>query len=284
MSKIIALVDGSVYSRSICDHAAWIASRTGAAVEILHVLGKRPTEDSRSNLSGNIALGARTALLEELTERDAQTARKLQEFGRAILDEAQVQIRAAGIADVTTRLRFGDIVEEVAGYEADADLVLIGKRGEAADFVKLELGSNLERIVRSSQKPVVVAARAFTPVTRFLIAFDGGVSSRKAVDHVAASPLFAGLSCSLLTVGPDTPQKRAQLAAAQTTLTSAGYDVDTAIVQGPADLLIASTVEAENIGFLVMGAYGHSRIRNLIIGSTTAEMIRLCKIPVMLFR
>jgi len=33
-----------------------------------------------------------------------------------------------------------------------------------------------------------------------------------------------------------------------------------------------------------MGAYGHSRIRSLIIGSTTTEMIRSCKVPVALFR
>jgi nucleotide-binding universal stress UspA family protein len=34
----------------------------------------------------------------------------------------------------------------------------------------------------------------------------------------------------------------------------------------------------------LMGAYGHSHIRNLIIGSTTTAMIRSCKIPVLLFR
>ncbi|MEQ9334216.1 MAG: universal stress protein [Thalassobaculum sp.] len=34
----------------------------------------------------------------------------------------------------------------------------------------------------------------------------------------------------------------------------------------------------------MMGAYGHSRIRSLIIGSTTTQMIRSCMIPVMLFR
>jgi hypothetical protein len=39
--KIIALVDGSIYSASVCDHAAWVAARTGAAVELLHVLGRR---------------------------------------------------------------------------------------------------------------------------------------------------------------------------------------------------------------------------------------------------
>jgi nucleotide-binding universal stress UspA family protein len=284
MTKIIALVDGYVYSRSVCGHAAWVASRTGAGVELIHVLARPGAAQAPSNMSGNIALGARTTLLGELSERDAQAAKISQAFGRVVLDEAQTQLRAAGIADVTTRLRIGDIVEEVAAYEADADMVVIGKRGEAADFVKLGLGANLERIVRSSRKPVFVAARAFTPVKRFLIAFDGGVSSRKAVDHVAASPLFAGLSCSLLMAGADTPATRAPLAEAQATLEAAGYDVDAAIVEGPADLLIASAVEAEDIGLLVMGAYGHSRIRNLIIGSTTAEMIRLCKIPVMLFR
>jgi nucleotide-binding universal stress UspA family protein len=35
---------------------------------------------------------------------------------------------------------------------------------------------------------------------------------------------------------------------------------------------------------VVMGAYGHSRIRTLIIGSTTTEMIRSCKVPIVLVR
>lgn len=40
-SKIIAFVDGSIYSASVCEHAAWVASRTGWPVGILHVLGRR---------------------------------------------------------------------------------------------------------------------------------------------------------------------------------------------------------------------------------------------------
>lgn len=284
MSKIVALVDGSIYAQSVCDHAAWVAARTGAVVDILHVLGHRRSAGAPNNLSGNIALGARSSLLKDLSERDVQTAKGAQKSGRSILDTAKAQLEAAGVQNITARLRIGDIVEEVAEYEDDADLILIGKRGDAADFATLDLGSNLERIVRSSQQPVVVAARAFKPVERFLIAFDGGPSSRKAVDYVATSPLFAGLSCRLLTVGPDTPEIRDRLARATSTLEAAGHDVSSDILQGPPDLLIASAVETENIGLLVMGAYGHSRIRSLIIGSTTAEMIRLCKIPVMLFR
>lgn len=284
MSKIIALVDGSVYAQSVCDHAAWIAAQTGADVELLHVLGHRRGAGTPNNLSGNIALGARSSLLKDLSDRDVETAKASQKSGRTILDAAKAQLLAAGVKNVTARLRFGDIVEEVSDYGADADLILIGKRGDAADFATLDLGSNLERIVRSSHNPVVVAARAFTPVNRFLIAFDGGASSRKAVDHVATSPLFAGLACHLLSVGPDTPEIRDRVARATSTLEAAGHAVSSKIVQGPPDLLIASAVETDEIGLLVMGAYGHSRIRSLIIGSTTAEMIRLCKIPVVLFR
>ncbi|MFN3846616.1 MAG: universal stress protein, partial [Paracoccaceae bacterium] len=72
--KIIALVDGSIYSASVCDHAAWVSARTGAAVELLHVLGRREGAD-KQDLSGAIRLGARTALMEELAELDAQRSK-----------------------------------------------------------------------------------------------------------------------------------------------------------------------------------------------------------------
>lgn len=284
MKKIIALVDGSVYAHSVCDHAAWVAQKTGAEVELLHVIGRRETGSAKANLSGNITLGARTALLNELSELDAQRAQLSQKIGRAILDDATSHIEGKGVERVTARLRIGDLVETVAEQEAEADLVMIGKRGEAADFAKLHLGSNLERIARSSTKPVFVAARAFRPVQRFMIAYDGGTSAMKAVDHVARSPLFAGLECCLLMVGPDSEENRKRLNNAQTTLEAGSFKVDARIVSGQPDALIVKAIEAQGVDLLVMGAYGHSRIRSFIIGSTTSEMIRSCKVPVILFR
>jgi nucleotide-binding universal stress UspA family protein len=282
MTKLVALVDGSIYSQSVCDHAAWVAGRTGAEVDILHVLGRRETGGTQ-DLSGSISLGARTALLEELSALDEQRAKLAQSRGRAILEDAKAIVEASG-ATVTTKLRIGDIVETVAESEADADLILLGKRGEAADFAKAHLGSNLERIVRSSAKPVFVASRAFAPIERFLIAYDGGVSSMKAVDHIARSALFAGLDCRLLMAGQDTAAAQRQLGDARAMLEGAGYTVKADIVSGHPDSVISDAVVNENIGLLVMGAYGHSRIRSLVIGSTTTEMVRSCKIPVLLFR
>ncbi|ARE82251.1 MULTISPECIES: universal stress protein [Roseovarius] len=281
--KIIALVDGSMYSASVCDHAAWIAQRTGAPVEVLHVLGRREGAET-SDLSGSIRLGARTALLEELAALDSQRAKLVAHRGRAILEDARALLEAAGVTEITTRLRHGDIVETVAEVEHEARVILIGKRGEAADFAKGHLGSNLERIVRACHKPVFVAARAFRPIEKVLLAYDGGTSAMKAVDHIARSPLFVGLRVHVVTVGTATPEAKKGLEDARALLAAAGIQAETDVVTGQPESALGKLVDEAGFDMVVMGAYGHSRIRSLIIGSTTTEMVRSCKVPVVLLR
>ena len=48
--------------------------------------------------------------------------------------------------------------------------------------------------------------------------------------------------------------------------------------------VIADAVKREDIHLLVMGAYGNSPIRALILGSTTTTMVRTCLMPVLMFR
>jgi nucleotide-binding universal stress UspA family protein len=284
MPKLIALIDGSAYSESVLDHAAWVATTIGASVDVVHVIGRRDLSSTPVDFSGNLEVGAQSLLMDELAEHDAQRAKLAQQRGRLIVDNGVARLLAAGVGQVHAKLRTGDIVDAVHELEADADLVLIGKRGEAADFAKLHLGSNLERVARISRKPVLVASRAFKPVKRFLIAFDAGESVMKAVNHIATGALFPGLDCTMIMVSKETPENRGTLESSANLLRNAGFAVEAIIEDGDPEKVIASHAEAEHIDLLVMGAYGHSRIRNFIIGSTTTEMIRSVKIPVMLFR
>ncbi|WP_439527083.1 universal stress protein, partial [Roseovarius mucosus] len=242
-------------------------------VELLHVLGRREGAGTHDR-SGAIALGARTALLNELAALDAERAKLMMERGRAILDDASAILDRAGVTQITTRLRYGDIVETMAEVEADARVIVIGKRGEAADFATEHLGSNLERIVRSSRRPVFVASRAFRPIAKVLVAFDGGISALKAIDHIARSPVFQGLAVHVVTVGTASGQVTKGLENAKATLRAAGIDAETSTLPGQPETALAQLVEDAGFDMLVMGAYGHSRIRSLIIGSTTTAMIR----------
>jgi len=279
--KLVALVDGSEYSRSVCEHAAWLSARTGRSVELLHVIGRRHA--ATGDFSGAIALGARTALLEELSELDARMARLAQTRGRAILEDAEAILTGQGI-EVSSRLRIGDLLDEVQEAAADADMVVIGKRGEAADFARGHLGSNLERVARAADRPVFVASRAFKPIAKVLVAFDAGASALKAVDHMARSPTAEGLSFRLVFAGAETAESRRALEGAAAILEGAGLSVETAILPGAPAAAVVEDAERWGADMLVMGAYGHSRIRSMIIGSVTEELLRGCRLPVFLFR
>lgn len=283
MPKILACIDGSVYTTSVADHAGWAALRLGTSVELLQVLGRRDV--SSTDRSGRIGIAARRRLLEQLAELDAERSKVLLEKGWLELDEAKRQIEGLGVLEVTTSLRHGgDLIETLAERESGADLIVVGKRGEAADFAKLHLGSNLERMLRASHRPVLVASRAFRPITRFMIAFDGRSSALKAVDGVSRSPLFARLEGSIVSVGTETAEMRRKLDDAASQLRAGGLEVTSHTAPGEPETVIPQIVEAESIDVLVMGAYGHSRLRTLVIGSTTSEMIRACRIPILVWR
>jgi nucleotide-binding universal stress UspA family protein len=282
MAKVLACIDGSIYSPSVADHTAWAAERLGASVTLMQVLGRRET--ASQDRSGRIVAGARRQLLEQLAELDAERAKLLQKQGWLDLEEASARIEAAGLRDVTTTLRHGDLLETLAAEEGAADLVVIGKRGEAADFAAGHLGSNLERILRAAHSPVLVAARAYKPIDRFVIAFDGRASALKAVDEASRSPLFQGLEGLLLMAGEETPQARSALEAAVDQLRAGGVRAEARIDPGPATTAIPKALEEDNAGLLVMGAYAHSRLRTLMIGSTTSETIRASRVPILVYR
>ena len=284
MSKLVAVIDGSVYSASVCEHAAWIANRAGSEIDVVHVLGRRNASSEPSNLSGSIGLGARSSLLAELAELDAQKARLAQKRGRAILDDAETLLGSRGAQQVHTRLRNGEMVDTVQELEQDSDLVVMGKRGEAADFDSGHLGSNLERVIRSTRKPMLVASRGFKPISRVLFAFDGGKSVLKAIEYLSERSHYNDLPCHVLMVGSETPDHRRQVEGAVAALKKGGFEATSAIMQGQPEAVITEQVDSQGFDLVIMGAYGHSRIRNMIIGSTTTEMIRSCKVPVLLFR
>jgi nucleotide-binding universal stress UspA family protein len=182
------------------------------------------------------------------------------------------------------RLRHGDLIETLAALQPEARALVIGKRGDGSAGAFEHLGSNLERIIRSATVPVFVAAREFRPITSVLVAYDGSASADRAVERMAQSPVFGGLTAVLAYAGADTPAIRQQIAAAQARLITAGLQVTIAVETGEPDVALQRKIAAEGFDLLVMGAYGHSRIRNLIIGSTTTAMIRACKVPVLIYR
>ena len=279
--KIVAFIDGSPYSAGVCDHAAWAATRLGVGVELIHTMGRRARSSAPSDLSGALRLGARTALMDKLAQADAQWAELARARGWAVLEDAKTRLETAG----EMRLRSDDVLDAEQAFQDAASMLVVGKRGENSGFAADHLGSNLERLLRASTRPVLIANADFKPVERCLFAFDGGPSAQKALRRAAKGELLKGVHVHLLQVGEENAETRAGLDGAAALLAEAGVSVEAELhPNGAADAVILDRVAGTNADVLIMGAYGHSRIRQLIIGSTTTAVIRACATPVLMAR
>jgi len=280
---VLACIDGSGFSPAVCDCAAWAALQLEAPLTFLHVPSK-VREAPQADLSGSIGFGTRESLLEELAALDEQRGKLAQEQGRQILAAARERARAAGVAGPEGLQRHGGLVETLTELEAGVRLLVLGKRGESAEFAAEHIGSHLERVIRAMSRPILVTTETFRAPRRIMLAFDGSATTRKGVEMVAGSPLFRGLPCHLVMVGADTADARAQLARARQTLENAGFETPASILPGEPESVLAGYRQENDIDLMIMGAYGHSRMRQLFVGSTTTAMIRNSSVPLLLLR
>lgn len=285
MTKIIACIDGSHYADSVCVASLWASIRTTHEISLLHVIVPHCDIEAKGNLSGSIGLGARSGLLKELTEMDEARGKIELKKGQIMLDHAKEELALKGVSEVEILHRHGSLVETIAEMENEIAVVIMGKRGEHADLAPNHLGSNLERVARAIHKPILVVNEQFKQVNSFLIAYDGSATSQKALEYVINNPLLKGLKCYLVKVAQETEATKSTLKQAEEKLKSASFEVHAKLIQGDSvNEAVSGYIKDNAIDLLVIGAYGHSKIRSMILGSTTTSLIKESNIPVLLLR
>ncbi len=284
MNQVTACIDGLANSTAVVDCAVWAGRRLAAPLCFLHALERHPERAALGDYSGALGLDAQASLLQSLSDLDETQSRLAQESGRHLLAAAQKRAQMAGSPGVDTRLRHGELIDAVTEVEPATRLFILGEHFHASGEKKLHLDHQVERVIRTVARPVlVVTGSHFEPPQRFVIAFDGSPTAMKAVDMVAASPLLVGLPVLILMAG-DHAQAHAQLASASQRLQSRGFDVTTELVAGNPETVIPQHMTKQHASLLVMGAYGHSRLRHLIVGSTTTTLLRVATVPVLVLR
>ena len=114
-----------------------------------------------------------------------------------------------------------------------------------------------------------------------MIAYDGSEGADKAIEIVANSPLYKGLKCHLVYVG----NKSTMLDAAAEKLKAAGgLEIVTKVLEGKGDEQLCSYQTDNKIDMTIMGAFSHTRIHDLILGSFTTKMLHNTHTPLLLLR
>lgn len=282
MKRILVCVDGSKYMASCCRYAAWLAQVSQCeSLEVVYVTDLRLFEvPFIADLSGSLGLQPYQAVMGQLQELEKQKAQVLLERSAEVLRESGYS------KEIISSHKTGFLVDSLKELEENTDLIVVGKRGENANFATEHLGSTMERVVRSSTKPCFVASRSFNPIDKILFAYQDVKSCHEALSFIRRMEWIKGLELHLISVSPNQEEEDIlkALSLVESELRDSGYNVKCQMLHGITSQAIIDYSKKENMDLLIMGAYGHSRIRHLIIGSSTTEMLKDGRLPTLLFR
>jgi len=282
---VYACLDGLNTTTAVVDGACWAAQRLGAPLTLLHTLERPEPAAAVGDYSGVLGMGAQDLLLQRLSDLDEERSKLAQEAAQRMLDEARGRVCSESVTQVSTLLREGDLTDVLLTQEPTARLFVLGSNRRPPTARKLRLDHRIETAVRNLHQPVMVMdAVPFTAPTHFVVAYDGSATADRAVQRVAGSPMLRGMPAELVMVGECPARLQERLRAAQTQLQDAGFTVTTRTLPGLPEEVIPPLLESLGSTLLVLGAYGHSRIRQLIVGSTTTALLRLCSVPVLVLR
>jgi len=262
--QIFACVDGSPLVDAVCDASVWASTRLGVALTLLNVIEKERFQSQASVKPDE--------LHEKMQDLDEQRIELARENARRIIGDAEARLESHSLSHVHSRIREGNLVDILEDMHEEMRLMVIGKHGDAS--LNDHLGSHLEQTIRVVHRPVLIVQQTFKRPQRIMLAFDGGVSTVKGVRMVAESPLLNGIECDVVMIGGNTDEHHEQLEWARNTLEDGDVPVKTYLLNAdnPQEALRQHALD-NAVDMMIMGAYGHSRIRHWLVGSTTTSML-----------
>ncbi len=188
-----------------------------------------------------------------------------------------------------------DILLGVARTE-DAELVVVGREGQAGSPGFLHIGSVAEHLAHHVDRPLaVVPASGTNPIQRIVIGLDGSAASNAAVQWCIPVAKAFGADVVAVTVIEPYPERSGattlprrqraglQLAEWTTPLTEAGIAVEL-VVQGdlhPADGLLG-TATARGGDLIVIGTRGLGGFSGLRVGGVAMKVLHRATAPLVL--
>jgi nucleotide-binding universal stress UspA family protein len=276
---ILLCTDGSPAADVAGDYAIWFAKKLGARLRALHIVDIRLLEGPWiSDLSGAVGAQPYSALLPQLEQIQREKA-------TTILAAVEKRCRDAGVT-CETAYETGTLAHVMLQYEERADIVVLGQHGEHAAWSDGSLGSSVERMTRASVKPSLVTTDKFQQIQHMLIAYDGSEESSKALRAGIALAPSLGAKVTITSVAALGGEDAASeiLHKAKQLAQQSGVEAHLEVLHGDPETEILQIRETIGADLVVMGAYGHTRIRELILGSTTSHVLRKANVPVLLVR
>lgn len=280
---ILACVDGSKISESVCDYGVWLSKGIQGPLKLLYTIDHHPETAQEIDLSGSLGVDSRDQLLEEITTSEHTRSKLRIKDGKLILQAAKERVILDGVEDPIICLQHGSLVDSLVELKDELRILVIGARGKVHENQQGKIGAKLQSIIRSVYGHILVAYQPFKTPERVMVAYDGSKNCDRAIEMIAQSPLYRGLICHLVCVGKRNISMRLDEAALK--LKNAEWsNIIIADLQGTPEDELCKYQSSQHIDMTIMGAFSHTRLHDLILGSFTAKMLLNTNTPLLLLR
>jgi len=205
---------------------------------------------------------------------------------RERLDRFADQCNARGIS-CSTETKPGIPSDTISSSGIAHDIIIVSRNGYNPNAdTKETIDSFVSPVIRNSVRPVLVAGTAFheeNDIRNILVAYDGSLHSARALLVAAELASRPGTHCTLVTIVPTEDAGLEIIAPAEAFLEHHGVATEKRVeLSTKPSSVISSLVASGNVDLLIMGAYGHSPIREVLFGSTTERILSHCSVNVIL--
>ena len=278
VKTILIPTDGSEYGKTAIDYGIHIAKKLEAQLIGLHVvdigLMRGPVF---SDISGSIGLPPYQEFLPVIEAG-------LDGRAEIVLHAFRQRCEAAGLHPETIKA-VGIIDETIIEEGKKTDWILLAQRGENFHLAKGGiLGSTAELVVRNSGKPVLVTPAKYQDIESMALAYDGSPPAHNALKLAVNLSGKAAWPLTIICITDEQAVADRLHEKIEATLEPFQIDCETIVIRGKENREILKFIQEGSVELLVMGAYGHNRLRQLFVGSTTSDVIRKSRIPVLLTR
>ncbi len=278
IKSILLAVDGSAFTEPVLQYGLEFAKKFKALLRILTVIDIRIFEWAVAiGVEGFAPIIPSSGYQEESQKLLEQKAEELLRKTEKILTKSNVQY--------ILEKESGNPIDLICDKSRLADMLIMGARGEFAKWSDKMLGATLEAITRLSIKPVFITPRTYRETKKILVAYDGSETACKALSLAAHFSSNLKLPLLVLNVNESEQEGISILNEAKEYLNP--YDIsalEEKIVEGDPPERIVQVSKESAIDLIIMGSYGHSRIREAILGSTTVQTMRKANVPVLMAR
>ena len=273
--NIMLAVDGSAYTDSVLSSGVELARLFSSHLMVLTVADVRIFEwASAVGSDGFISI---------------VPSGSYQDASRSLLEEKCDKILAK-CSELLKQRKLSFSVEKSIGAPVDiileqaqvADLLVMGKRGEFARWDNKALGATVESVSRMVRKPLLVVKQEFQTFKDIIIGYDGSDHANSALQYAAHIAEAAGGTIGVVCVTDDMELSHHACGMAQNYLKNYKVSVTTQTLSGHPDDVLVRQANDTPYDLIAIGAYGHSRIREALLGSTTERILRQADCPVLL--